>query len=104
MADDDFDGEDGNDDASEWPTAFYRRHVLSQLRQLKQVVDRVEKKTDERIDSLKKELRENYVTKEIFELIVGPIKKIGWLIFTVVTSALVMGVLGLLFASGKIGK
>lgn len=54
------------------------------------------------MDGLKKQI-EKCVSSEVFEARVGPIQKILWLIFSVVTSGLVMGVLGLLFASGRVG-
>lgn len=44
------------------------------------------------------------VTKEMFEAKVGPIQKVMWLIFSVVTSALVTAVIGLVVVSGKVIK
>jgi len=55
------------------------------------------------VDALGKRI-DKCVTKEVFEAKVAPIQRVMWLIFSVVTTALVAGVLALLFQSGKIGR
>ena len=94
---DDFRAESSDDE--DFSVHSYRLHVLSQLRQLQQMVDRES-------TSIKRELRENYVRKDIFELTmmglknsIDPIKRVGWFIFCSIGGVLLVAILNLVIQS-----
>jgi hypothetical protein len=74
-----------------------RAYIWREIDQIRRYVESLDRKLQALMDTK----LPNYVTKEVFETNVKPIQKIMWLIFSVITSALVLAVLGLVIQSSK---
>lgn len=97
------DDENGGDEEFRLPPPtrdFYRSFVMRQIVDINRKLDREFNSIDKRFDGLDKK----YVSSERFDAIVGPIQRVLWLIFSVITSGLVLAVLGLLIRGKDLVK